>query len=135
MRKRDRKVTAEAPRTSISPLRVPTMTFSTRSTPWPLRLDDRTRPGRAIAFAQDQTFTGKPIDLVFLVDVSRSMFEDPGNDPERIRWDAVLLSMDLLTSEDKVLIIPFNEDSPPNTCGTTTSNEGNPRSPGNCGRS
>jgi hypothetical protein len=64
------------------------------------------------AWAQRQALPEEGIDLIFLVDVSRSMFEGPGNDPQRIRWDAVLLSMDLLTSEDRVLIVPFNDKTP-----------------------
>jgi hypothetical protein len=69
-----------------------------------------------LASAQGQDVPGTSIDLVFLVDVSGSMFRYPsgaqGNDPQRIRWDAVLLSLDLLTSEDQVLIVPFNDEVP-----------------------
>lgn len=70
------------------------------------------------AAAQAPADPRQGIELVVLVDVSGSMHPDPtttpdrGNDPERIRWDAVLLSMNLLTAEDRVLIIPFNDFAP-----------------------
>jgi hypothetical protein len=67
------------------------------------------------AWGQAPSQKREGIDLVLLVDVSGSMFSatgDPGgprgNDPERIRWDAVLLAVNLLTSEDRVVIFPFN---------------------------
>ena len=68
--------------------------------------------------ARGQVARREGIDLVLLVDVSGSMFQLPeqpdgtGNDRKRIRWDAVLLSLNLLTSEDRVLVIPFNTTVP-----------------------
>lgn len=65
------------------------------------------------------------LDLVLLIDVSRSMYTksnddgldpnapDNGSDPWRIRWDAVKLSLDLLTSDDRVFIGRFNGECPP----------------------
>ena len=65
------------------------------------------------------------LDLVLLIDVSRSMYTknnadslnpdaaDNGSDPWRIRWDAVKLSLDLLTSDDRVFIGRFNDECPP----------------------
>ncbi len=66
---------------------------------------------------------GKPIDLMILVDVSASMFNSNGdlngppngNDPQRIRWDAVLLAIDLLSENDRLLIVPFNDQVPART--------------------
>ncbi|HND55914.1 MAG TPA: VWA domain-containing protein, partial [Pirellulaceae bacterium] len=64
------------------------------------------------------------LDVVILVDVSRSMLvgdetHPVGNDPERLRWDAVKLVLDLLTEDDRLLVLPFNEEcpakSPPST--------------------
>jgi hypothetical protein len=69
------------------------------------------------------------LDVFVLVDVSRSMYLtlsqvrfqsfDPaihgrpgGSDPERQRWDAVRLLLDLLTADDRVTILPFNEIAP-----------------------
>jgi hypothetical protein len=72
----------------------------------------------SIARGQPAAKENPGIDLVFLVDVSASMYDDPntpnpdGNDPQRIRWDAVLLALNLLTSEDRVAVIPFNENAP-----------------------
>lgn len=61
-------------------------------------------------------------DLVVLVDVSQSMYEtesrQPGSDRDRLRWDAVKLVLDFLTDDDRILIVPFNQQSPatdPNT--------------------
>ena len=67
------------------------------------------------------------LDLVMLIDVSRSMFTDSagvydpnmditkakGSDPWRIRWDAVRLALDLLAPDDKVFISRFSSESPP----------------------
>jgi hypothetical protein len=72
----------------------------------------------SIARGQPAAKENPGIDLVFLVDVSASMYEGPatrdpvGSDPQRIRWDAVLLALNLLTSEDRVAVIPFNENAP-----------------------
>ena len=93
------------------------MTLITRlarlSRPWALVIFVLCTPA---VLAQAQTKSNKGIDLVFLVDVSQSMKLPArgaqANDPERIRWDAVLLSMNLLTTEDRFLIIPFNEYAP-----------------------
>ena len=72
------------------------------------------------------------LDVFILVDVSRSMYLAPaqskveemqafdpamdgrpaGSDPERQRWDAVRLLLDLLTDDDQVTILPFNEVAP-----------------------
>jgi hypothetical protein len=56
------------------------------------------------------------LDFVMLVDVSGSMWEDvkkqPGNDPQRLRWDAVKLVLDLLTDDDRIVILPFNDQCP-----------------------
>ena len=61
---------------------------------------------------QDRELRG--IDLVVLVDVSRSMSagDAGGSDPERIRWDAVKLMLDLLGPGDRVMIQRFNEHCP-----------------------
>jgi len=66
------------------------------------------------------------LDLVILVDVSRSMHTDPsdirsnpaeepasGSDPQRIRYDAVKLVADLLTPQDRMLVQRFNVNCPP----------------------
>ena len=67
------------------------------------------------------------LDVAILVDVSRSMRHfavrpvetrvesrtGNGSDPERIRWDAVKLVLDLLTDEDRLLIQRFNHACPP----------------------
>jgi hypothetical protein len=65
------------------------------------------------------------LDVVLVVDVSGSMFSkdagrvaDPsqynpnGSDPDRLRWDAVELVLNLLSAEDRVLILPFNTEAP-----------------------
>lgn len=64
------------------------------------------------------------LDFVVLVDVSWSMqdheVEDAagnrvsrkGRDVQRLRWDAVKLVLDLLTEEDRILVLPFNQDCP-----------------------
>ena len=56
------------------------------------------------------------IDLVVLVDVSSSMGRpsggNPASDPERIRWDAVKLVLDLLGPADRILVQRFNESCP-----------------------
>lgn len=55
------------------------------------------------------------LDVVMLVDVSASMSPDgdnPGNDPEQLRWDAVKLVLDLLTDDDRLLVLPFSEQCP-----------------------
>ena len=36
----------------------------------------------------------------------------PASDPERLRWDAVKLVLDLLTKDDRILVLPFNETCP-----------------------
>lgn len=72
------------------------------------------------ALAQPQPAAREGITVVFLVDVSLSMTNHPdpngvwiqGNDLHQIRWDAVLLAMNLLTSEDRVAIVPFNHSVP-----------------------
>jgi hypothetical protein len=60
--------------------------------------------------------TEQGLDFVLLVDVSGSMSPtqgDPhGSDPERLRWDAVKLVLDLLTKDDRILVLPFNENCP-----------------------
>lgn len=80
--------------------------------------------------APAQTQTAAPteapegIDLVFVVDVSWSMYQKlttqvevvpavpTGNDPQRLRWQAVQLSLDLLTDDDDVRVVPFNAAAP-----------------------
>jgi hypothetical protein len=64
------------------------------------------------------------LDLVVLVDMSRSMYTTreategesvsppDGSDPQRIRWDAVKMVVDLLTVEDRILIGRFNSQYP-----------------------
>ena len=56
------------------------------------------------------------IDLVVLVDVSGSMGRqsngNPASDPERIRWDAVKLLLDLFGPADRIMIQRFNESCP-----------------------
>ena len=61
------------------------------------------------------------LDLVILVDDSSSMFTDPnskskgndkGSDPAKMRWDAVQLTVDLLTPSDHVAILPFEKETP-----------------------
>jgi hypothetical protein len=64
------------------------------------------------------------LDVVLLVDVSKSMFtanrdfNNPaadlpnGSDPQRLRWNAVQLVLNLLSAEDQVLIVPFNDQAP-----------------------
>ncbi|MFO0952818.1 MAG: vWA domain-containing protein [Isosphaeraceae bacterium] len=67
----------------------------------------------------------QPIDVAVVVDVSRSMyssslprsadgsFDAPdGTDPERIRWDAVQLILNLLSADDRVLVLAFNHQAP-----------------------
>jgi hypothetical protein len=68
--------------------------------------------------AQDGNVRGGGIDLVLLVDVSRSNWEFEtakrnGSDPDRVRWDAVKLVLDLLGPADRVMIQRFNNTSPP----------------------
>lgn len=68
--------------------------------------------------AQDQNVRGGGIDLVLLVDVSRSNWEFEkakrnGSDPDRVRWDAVKLVLDLLGADDRVMVQRFNNSSPP----------------------
>lgn len=76
----------------------------------------------------------KGLDVVVLVDISRSMRHFPpkpvagqpakaepveeyrvpnGSDPEKVRWDAVKLLLDLLTDNDRLLIQRFNSQCPP----------------------
>ncbi len=72
----------------------------------------------ATPLAHGQVPRKEGIDLVLLVDVSMSMYqlrdqaERTGNDPQRIRWDAVLLALTLLTSEDQAVVLPFNSEVP-----------------------
>lgn len=80
------------------------------------------RPAPARPPAPQGTTEG--LDVLLLVDVSRSMFSDDqgggdgaahgpnGSDPDRLRWDAVQLALNLLTAEDRVLILPFNHQAP-----------------------
>lgn len=55
-------------------------------------------------------------DLAVLVDVSKSMYVTEegrqGSDRDRLRWDAVKLVLDFLTDDDRILIVPFNDQSP-----------------------
>lgn len=72
------------------------------------------------AFAEDFG-----LDLVLLIDVSRSMYTQKlddannpkapvdGSDPWRIRWDAVKLALDLLTADDRVFVGRFSGECPP----------------------
>ena len=60
------------------------------------------------------------LDFVLLVDMSASMHrysnahdtEHAGSDPHRLRWDTAQLVVDLLTKDDRILILPFNTDCP-----------------------
>ena len=69
----------------------------------------------------DASPSGEGIDFVLLVDVSRSMTktgkDNPlvkdGSDPERIRWDAAKLVLDLLGPGDQLWICRFNHGCPP----------------------
>lgn len=70
----------------------------------------------------DANDSGDGIDLVLLVDVSRSMMQSDGqpdgqvkdgSDPERIRWDAAKLVLDLLGPGDRLLVCRFNHGCPP----------------------
>jgi hypothetical protein len=70
------------------------------------------------SLAQDRDVRGGGIDLVLLVDVSRSNWEFEaakrnGSDPDRVRWDAVKLVLDLLSPSDRVMVQRFNNESPP----------------------
>lgn len=69
----------------------------------------------SLSSAED-ALTTEGLDLVVLVDVSRSMIQMPnsgtGNDPYRLRWDAVKLIVDLLTPADRILIQRFNDTIP-----------------------
>ena len=71
------------------------------------------RAQESSAVGQDRELRG--IDLVILVDISRSMSAGSGggSDPERIRWDAVKMMLDLLGPSDRVMIQRFNEHCPP----------------------
>lgn len=64
------------------------------------------------------------VDFLLLVDVSRSMVQSrskvseangikDGTDPERIRWDATKLLLDLLGPSDRLMIRRFNHGVPP----------------------
>jgi hypothetical protein len=73
----------------------------------------------AVSTAAAQTAGQFGQDFVVLVDVSSSMHEhsrggrpEPGSDPQRLRWDAVKLVLDLLTDDDRLLVLPFNADCP-----------------------
>lgn len=68
------------------------------------------------------------IDIILLIDVSGSMAEKSGNrgaayetgewdgsDPQRIRWDAVKLLVDMLDANDRILILRFNQTCPANS--------------------
>lgn len=75
--------------------------------------------------AQDQAGLGGGIDLVMLVDISRSNWDIddsadgkpknlvPGSDRDRLRWDAVKLVLDLLGPTDRLMVQRFNAQSPP----------------------
>ena len=75
--------------------------------------------------AQNQAVLGGGIDLVMLVDISRSNWEidisadgEPenfvrGSDRDRLRWDAVKLVLDLLGPTDRLIVQRFNAQSPP----------------------
>ena len=65
------------------------------------------------------------MDVILLIDVSGSMAEQngyiedaygtgkwTGSDPQRIRWDAVKMLVDLLDANDRILILRFNETCP-----------------------
>jgi len=67
---------------------------------------------------------GEGIDFLLLVDVSRSMVQSTnpasvenavkdGTDPERIRWDATRLLLDLLGPADRLMVRRFNHGTPP----------------------
>ncbi len=68
------------------------------------------------------------LDLVLLLDVSRSnhntrgsyveMETADGSDPQRIRWDAVKLLLDLMTVNDRIAILKFNQACPASYTGT-----------------
>ena len=71
-----------------------------------------------VPVARSQSPLSEGLDLVILVDVSRSMYtqdrgpnplehQPNGSDPLRIRWDAVGLILNLLTAEDRVMIVPL----------------------------
>ncbi|MFV1965230.1 MAG: VWA domain-containing protein, partial [Pirellulaceae bacterium] len=67
-----------------------------------------------------QSVLDEGLDLILLVDVSGSMYENDdqepktGSDWQRLRWDAVKLVLDLLTDEDRIMILPFNHRTPAN---------------------
>lgn len=64
---------------------------------------------------------GGALDVVMLIDISDSMRDQTkkgdllGNDPEQLRWDAAKLVLDLLGKEDRLLILPFNQECPAET--------------------
>ena len=76
--------------------------------------------------AEQRSVTSRGIDVILLIDVSGSMADKDGqlksnnrpkedwngSDPDRMRWDAVKLLVDLLDSRDRVLIRRFNEECP-----------------------
>jgi hypothetical protein len=68
-----------------------------------------TLAGNSVASAQQAG-----LDVVMLVDVSGSMrlADGSGSDPEQLRWDAVKLVLDLLTHDDRLLVLPFSEECP-----------------------
>jgi hypothetical protein len=93
----------------------------------------------ALATAPDSVRGDDPsrpesLSVFILVDVSRSMYittaqrdqfnldinpfvreahgSPGGSDPERQRWDAVKLLLDLLTADDRATILPFNQFAP-----------------------
>ena len=93
----------------------------------------------SVPIARCDDGVGEGIDFVLLVDVSRSMMqsskergakhpelilETDGSDPERIRWDAAKLLLDLLGPGDRLMVCRFNHGCPPilNNSGETTDN-------------
>lgn len=62
------------------------------------------------------------LDLVLLIDMSRSMYtstpqykiDNPptGSDPERLRWDAVKIVLDLMNVHDRLAVLTFNHGCP-----------------------
>ena len=73
--------------------------------------------------ASAQNAASEGIDFVLLVDVSRSMVTftekgsipviPDGSDPQRIRWDAAKLLLDLLGPGDRLMVCRFNHACPP----------------------
>ena len=87
-------------------------------------LDDAKTRGQIVGSAPSAG-----LDLILLVDVSASMSQQPNpgeprpNDPDLKRWTAVQLVLNLLTFNDRVAVIPFNDVVPATirfTNGTAT---------------